>query len=101
MRLTYRINDKYELYPQTNPDSLFDKLGRLEDIAELCEKIESQQKVCPKNGEGKLYDIDFVGSWCAYDFITDRIIIIQHGDIFAFKMQKYGRTWAVTKGELQ
>ena len=101
VRLTRKINGKYETDPHISPDSFFDKLGQLEDIEETIEIDLLTVFKAVKNG---FYDIE--GNFYEpYDFSIDleskclRETFCDYMKSKSFGFCEYGKTWFLTKEE--
>ena len=77
------------------------KLGQLEDIEELCEKIVSQPIYKKYVDNGEIHIEDYTEYQALYNFKERRIELYGYEFINWFEIDKYGKTWALTKGELE
>lgn len=76
------------------------KLGPLEDVEELCEKIISQPIYEKFIDTGEIHQEDYTDYKALYNFKERRIEIYDYEFIAWFVLDEYGKTWALTKEEL-
>ena len=76
------------------------KLGRLEDIEELCEKICSQPIYVKYKDIDEIHEENYTDCQVLYNFKEKRIQMYNCVLINYFKLDSYGKTWALTKEEL-
>ena len=77
------------------------KLGRLEDIEELCERVVNQpiyEKYADTHG---IHKEDYTDCRALYSFEFNRIELYLHDFVNYFELDQYGKTWAFTKEELE
>ena len=79
----------------------YQELGKLEDIEELCEKIVSQPIYEKYEDNGKIHKEDYTEYQALYNFKERRIELYGYEIINGFEIDKYGKTWALTKEELE
>ena len=84
-----------------NFNAEYAKLADLEDIEELCEKIVSQPIYEKYEDNGKIHKEDYTEYKALYNFKERRIELYGYEFINWFELDKYGKTWALTKGELE
>lgn len=73
--------------------NLIDKLGTLEDIFKLIEKM-YKKPVCWKSANGeKLYYDDYTCSTILYNPKTNEIEIYYYSFATSYKVEEYGITW--------
>lgn len=77
-----------------------EKLCLLEDIEELCEKIVSQPIYEKYIDNGEIHEEDYTEYRALYNFKERTIEIYDFEFINGFKLDNYGKTWALTKEEL-
>ena len=100
MRLTYKINDE-EYAPCKNTGwKTFDKLGQLEDKEELCIKM-TTQPIYEKFSKTNICKLNFTGYNAAYDFKNNCIILYEGHKATIYFINEYGKTWSLTKEELE
>ena len=79
-----------------------EKLCQLEDIEELCEKMTTQCIYEIYGSIGEIHKENYIGCQAVYNF-KERTIELR--DCFEivnwFKLDDYGKTWALTKEELE
>ena len=103
-----KYNDNAEEFKNNSKlrDAILDKLGRLEDIEEIIEKMHTQ----PIYQKCKIVmiDLDYTNKHILYNFKNNTIEIyevIEVYDEYSFigllKVEDYGKTWAFTKEELK
>lgn len=106
---------KYDLAPTNFSDDLsthnaqcevainrvIDKLGQLEDVEELCEKIVSQPIYEKFRDTGEIHKEKYTDYIALYNFKERRIEIYGFEFIMWFKLDEYGKFWAFTKEELE
>lgn len=92
---------KYERETKENYYDLVSKLGRLEDLEELCEKIVSQPIYEKYEDNGKIHKEDYTEYKALYNFKERRIELYGYEFINWFELDNYGITWALTKEELE
>lgn len=103
-RLTYQVNDHYYF---DNVDDLIDvsnKLGELEDIeAELGVDLITLFKVLKNGFYTKLYTKHNYSSSCYYtiDLEFKCIWVNDYDAHFSLDFRDYGKTWALTREELE
>ena len=76
------------------------KLGRLEDIEDLCEKIVSQPIYEKYVDTGEIHEEDYTEYRALYNFKERTIEIYDFEFINGFKLDNYRKTWALTKEKL-
>jgi len=77
------------------------KLGKLEDIEELCEKV-TKQPYYQKYSDGTISKVDDTDCIALYYFEENAIVLIYAGEWYDnLKINEYGKTWAITKEELE
>lgn len=82
-------------------NSAFNKLGQLEDIEELCEKIVSQPVYVKNEYTNDIYEEDCTDCGALYDFRTKKIVIYDGREFEDwFDLKNYKKTWAFSKDEL-
>lgn len=80
---------------------MYKKLGKLEDIEELCEKV-TKQPYYTKDPDGTISETDDTDCAALYSFEKNAIVLSYFGECcFGLKINEYGKTWALTKEELQ
>lgn len=85
-------------------DEAFSKLGKLEDVEELCEKLVAQGYYYTRSFDGVRKESIEEFSNClriVYEFKEKQIIILYRGgwrDVLP--IEHYGKTWALTEDEL-
>lgn len=94
-------NREIENYVNTDLTLAIDKLGQLEDIEELCEKIVSQPIYEKYEDNGKIHKEDYTEYKALYNFKERRIELYGYEFINWFELDNYGITWALTKEELE
>ena len=94
-------NREIENYVNTDLTIAIDKLGQLEDIEELCEKIVSQPIYEKYEDNGQIHKEDYTEYRALYNFEERRIELYGYECINGFELDKYGKTWALTKEELE
>ena len=103
-RLTKRILPEYGMHYVANGDvsvcQFNNKLGQLEDIEELCEKIVSQPIYEKYVDNGEIHEEDYTEYRALYNFKERTIEIYGYEFINGFKLDNYGKTWALTKEKL-
>ena len=103
-RLTKRILPEYGMHYAANGDvsvcQFNNKLGQLEDIEELCEKIVSQPIYEKSVDTGEIHEEDYTEYRALYNFKERTIEIYGYEFINGFKLDNYGKTWALTKEKL-
>ena len=78
-----------------------EKLYQLENIEELCEKI-INQTIYEKNERGEIYEENYKECQSLYNFKEKRIEILYCIELVNwFELDSYGKTWALTKEELE
>lgn len=104
MRLTYKINDK-EYAPCKNTGwKTFDKLGQLEDIEDelgidLITLFKALKNgIYIKNQSQTKHPLALLRTH--YSNNTTRYYVFDNGKEIEIKLNKYGKTWALTKEEL-
>ena len=79
-----------------------EKLCELEDVEGLCEKMTAQYVYEIYGSMNEIHELDYIGCRATYNF-KERTIQIM--DCFKlvnwFKLDNYGKTWALTKEELE
>ena len=86
--------------PKKSCDSCINKLGKLEDIEELCIKI-SKQPIYIKSGN-YIEKLDFREYYIFYYFEDDSIhIYAADGLVYSLGVKSYGENWALTEKELE
>ena len=81
-------------------NAIVEKLGQLEDIEELCEKIVSQPIYKKFINTGTISKKNYIGCYALYNFKDRSIDIYDDEFINSFGVEDYGKTWALTKEEL-
>lgn len=76
------------------------ELGQLEDIEDLCEKIVSQPIYEKYIDTGEIHEEDYTEYRALYNFKERTIEIYGYEFINGFKLDNYGKTWALTKEKL-
>ncbi len=87
-----------EDYTFSTEELVYKKLGKLEDIADLCEKI--TKLPIYKNGLNKIYEEDYTSLSTAYNFLTNNIEVYGYECEDTLPVDKYGIDWAFTEEEL-
>ena len=100
-RLTERRNGLYYDIEECVVSNCSQKLGQLEDIEELCEKVVSQPIYEKYEDNGKIHIEDYTEYKALYNFKERRIELYGYEFIHWFELDNYGITWALTKGELE
>ena len=100
-RLTERRNGLYYDIEECVVSNCSQKLGQLEDIEELCEKIVSQPIYEKYEDNGKIHKEDYTEYKALYNFKERRIELYGYEFINWFELDNYGITWALTKEELE
>ena len=100
MRLTNKMGIAYEVEDFSNCYEAVDKLGKLEDIEELCEKV-TERPIYFKSLDG-IVKKSFAGHNALYQFETGRVFLFDDADryVLSLDLQYYGKAWAFTKEEL-
>ena len=101
----YQLKDDKESLSANNgikkiPVLATNKLGQLEDVEELCEKIVSQPIYEKYEDNGKIHKEDYTEYKALYNFKERRIELYGYEFINWLELDKYGKTWALTKEEL-
>lgn len=96
----YELKAGAEIYGEENGIRLVQIVGQFEDIKELCEKIVSQPIYEKFIDDGVIHKESYIGEDASYNFKERRIYIYGYGVIDSFKLEDYGKTWALTKEEL-
>lgn len=99
-RLTEKRDGLYYDIEECVVSNCSQKLGQLEDIEELCEKIVSQPIYEKYVDNGEIHIEDYTEYKAVYNFKERRIELYGYEFINGFEIDKYGKTWALTKGEL-
>lgn len=94
----YTVGDMYMDGYQTIGTPIT-KLGQLEDIEELCIKM-TTQPIYEKFFKTNICKLDFIGCNTAYDFKNNCIIVYKDSIATIYFINRYGKTWALTKEEL-
>ena len=76
------------------------KLGQLEDIEELFEKIVSQPIWEKYTDTGEVHQENYTECDALYNFKKNRIELYMYDFVNYFEIDMYGKTWALTKEEL-
>lgn len=100
-RLTYKT-DKGDYTGMPNSISIeeaLEKLARLEDAEELCERIKAQPIYIKKYD--RIIERNFTDRHILYDFDEKCIRIRKYDCIYKLFIKDYGITWALTKEELE
>ena len=71
--------------------TIVDKLGKIEDVFELIEKM-YKKPVYWKSDDGKVY-CDYTHSTILYNPKTNEIEIYEYEFIASYKVEEYGLTW--------
>lgn len=79
----------------------YQELGKLEDLEELCEKMVSQPIYEKYEDNGEIHKEDYTEYQALYNFKKRRIELYGYEIINGFEIDKYGKTWALTKEELE
>ena len=78
-----------------------EKLCLLEDIEELCEKMTAQYVYEIYGSMNEIHELDYIGCHALYNFKEKRIEVLDCFEIVNwFKLDDYGKTWALTRKEL-
>lgn len=108
-RITYELGHKgsgeYDTdnshdMPANNFIKAINKLGRLEDIEELCEKVVSQSIYEKYEDTNKIHKEDYTGCSALYSFKHNRIELYFGDFVNYLELDQYGKTWALDKKEL-
>ena len=91
----------YELGEWADNEEALDKLGKLEDAEELCEKIVSQPIYEKYVDNGEIHKEYYTEYQALYNFKERSIELYGYEFIDKFELDKYGKTWAFTKEELE
>lgn len=79
-----------------------EKLYQLENIEELCEKMTTQSIYEIYDGRGEIDTKKYFECYALYNFKEKRIELIYGFEIeHWYKLDDYGKTWALTKEELE
>lgn len=100
-RLTEKRDGLYYDIEECVVSNCSQKLGQLEDVEELCEKIVSQPIYEKYEDNGKIHKEDYTEYQALYNFNERRIELYGYEFINRFELDKYGITWALTKEELE
>ena len=100
-RLTERRNGLYYDIEECVVSNCSQKLGRYEDIEELCEKIVSQPIYEKYEDNGKIHKEDYTEYKALYNFKERRIELYGYEFINWFEVDNYGKTWALSEEELR
>ena len=77
-----------------------EKLCQLEDKEELCIKM-TTQPIYEKFSKTNIYKLDYTGYNAAYDFKNNCIILYEGHKATIYFINEYGKTWSLTKEELE
>lgn len=103
MRLTCKTAIGYCDMQIATRENKLDKLGKLEDAEEICEKLENQRRFFRKYIDtNEIVETEY--RWritTAYNFNKKKIYVIGRGFGDVFDLDEYGITWAITKEELE
>ena len=107
MRLTEKVNStsvwSFELYrPKKCMTSAecYNKLGQLEDIEELCEKIAEKPIYEKFYDTHEIHEEDYTECSILYNFKEKRIEFYECDFVNYLYLKDYGKWWALTKEEL-
>lgn len=79
-----------------------EKLCLLEDIEELCEKMITQSIYEIYGSIGEIHEENYIGCQAVYNFKERTIELVDCFEIVNwFNVDDYGKTWALTKEELE
>ena len=96
------LNSRPKDYVYSDDELRYIKLGKLENIADLCEKI-TKLPIYQKQSE-IIYQIDYRNFSVAYNFLTNCIEVYDCYGVEGFEeslpVDKYGIDWAFTEEEL-
>jgi len=100
-----RLTEKYHGHYCSNKNGgfydLYKKLGQLEDAEELCKKV-TKHPYYLKDPDGTISETDDTDCAALYSFEKNAIVLLYYGECsFILKINEYGKTWALTKEELQ
>lgn len=98
-RLTKKLTDTIYTHISGIEMDVANKLGRYEDIEEMCEKI-SKQPIYKKCLD-IIYCQVYTGLHIAYNFSTKQIEVFGYECEDALSVDKYGIEWAFSKEELE
>ena len=100
-RLTERRNGLYYDIEECVVSNCSQKLGRYEDIEELCEKIVSQPIYEKYEDNGKIHKEDYTEYKALYNF-KERRIELYFGDYSVyFELDSYGKEWSLCCEDLE
>ena len=88
-----------EDYTFSTEELVYKKLGKLEDIADLCEKI-TKLPIYKKCCNNTIYEADYRGLNTAYNFLTDYIEVYGSDCEDSLSVEKYEIDWAFSREEL-
>lgn len=97
----YELNNGQEIYGEENGIRLVQVLGKYEDIEELCKKIVSQPVYEKFVDTGEIHKEDYTEYHALYNFKERRIEVYGFEFINWFGLDEYGKTWALTREELE
>lgn len=103
-RLTENVGNGEYVFPSVRLNDVILKLGQLEDIEELCEKIVEKPIYMKYRDTGEIAEQDYTDCTAAYRFDTKTIELhyAETGDFdMYFELAEYGKEWALTKEELE
>jgi len=101
MRLTDLTSMGYLPNFMADEGDCIQKLGKLEDIEELCEKV-TKQPYYQKYLDGTISKVDDTDCTALYSFEENAIALIYAGEWYgSLKINEYGKTWALTRKELE
>lgn len=98
------VEDYPYLYGDDGLVKPLNKLCELEDIEELCEKIVEKPIYMKYRDTGEVVEKDYTDSTASYRFDLKSIELhyAETGDFnMCFDLKDYGKTWALTKEELE
>lgn len=82
-----------------NKIDAINKLGKLEDVEELCKKI--VKKPVYEKVRGNIIKTDYTKFSASYNFKTNAIYLLDGIEVaWVLDVDCYGKTWATTKEEL-
>ena len=76
------------------------KLGELEDVEELCEKIVSKPIFEKFLDTNEIHEEDYTDCFALYSFKHKRIELYRYDFVNYFELKDYGITWALSEEEL-
>ena len=87
----FKKYNELEDYADYDLTLAIDKLGKIEDVFELIEKM-YKKPVCWKSDDGEVY-CDYTDSTILYNPKTNEIEIYEYEFIASYKVEEYGLTW--------